>query len=400
MPPRLQLTGLVAALAVSMLAAAAPSGVAGSRFDDPLEDLQWHLDVIGAREAWNTSTGSGAVIAVIDTGVDLDHPDLKGNLAGRGLDGMDANDRDGAQDEEGHGTHVAGIAAAVGGNGIGVAGVAPEASILPIRHGNFVEDPEQFEAEVRYAVRQGADVINMSLADIPVFSNRQDPDGRYREVVARALRYAWRKGVVLVAAANNLASPTCSWPAAAPRVLCVGATNRLDQLATYSNYEAMAPKEYLVAPGGEASVTYGVVSAAGCGEQILSTAMHLELFPVVAPARSACSPAEGYDEMSGTSMAAPVVSGVAALLASMGLDNEQIVDTILSTAKDLGVPGRDPRFGYGRVDAAAAVAEAEHVLGSDATRSTGASRIVHLPPAEPAELHPCNPRSRTRTDSR
>lgn len=324
--------------------------------EDPLADQQWHLDVIGAEQAWMHTKGKGAVIAILDSGVDLDHPDLKPNLFSQGIDFTDPKDKDGANDESGHGTHVAGIAAARGGNGIGVTGVAPRAKILPIRlsfpDGGILST--SVAEGIRRATQLGADVISMSFGDHPILFPTE-----YEEEISAAIDYAYRKGAVVVSIAqNDFVLTECTYPGRDPKALCVGATNAADTKAAYSNFDARMSANYLVAPGGEISVHHGLVPAA-CDLQILSTAIHVrESLPLILPERSACSPEEGYDWNAGTSMAAPVVSGVVALVMSLGIDNRTAIDIVLETAVDLGVPGRDPIYGYGRVDAARAVDEA------------------------------------------
>ncbi len=158
-----------------------------------------------------------------------------------------------------------------------------------------------------------------------------------------AIVYAWEKGAVVIAAAGNDTFPMCGSPATEEFVVCVGATGPSGDIASYSNFDALAADTFLVAPGGEpAGLT--------CDSFILST------YPID-KTPTGCAPPDqvGYDVNSGTSMAAPFVSGVAALLAEEGLDNEQIVDCLARTAKDLGEPGRDPIYGFGLVRANKAV---------------------------------------------
>jgi serine protease len=309
--------------------------------NDPFFARQWGLTNIHAEAAWSVTDGAGATIAIVDSGVDIDHPDLAANVVSPAdADFTGDSDPDGAQDENGHGTHVAGIAAAARGNGVGGAGTAPGAKILPVR----VLDEEgtgsaTFVANgIQYAADHGADVINLSLGATAGLGQAGQLLGDF-DLVYEAVDYAWTKGAVVVVAAGNDSFPLCSEPSNAPTALCVGATDVNDLRSYFSNSDATMTRPYLVAPGGDGLT---------CSGDIFST--YLRTAP-----KTVCSPSDGYDAIAGTSMATPFVSGVAALLASRGLTNEQIVDCLLETADDLGPPGRDPVFGYGRVNARAAV---------------------------------------------
>ena len=328
---------LLAAVAQPLSVAAADTSLP----TDPYRNQQWGLDRIRAEEAWSESRGEGAVVAVIDTGVDLSHPDLVGQLAGKGMSFTDAGSAAGAQDEVGHGTHVAGIIAAATDNGIGVAGVAPAAKILPVRvctPGCVYED---IARGIRYAVKKKVDVINLSLGAAQVIGRGADV---LNPVLSDAIDQAWDAGIVLVAAAGNNNLPLCNEPAYRENVICVGATVRGDQLADYSQFEAVGDN-YLVAPGGP------TVSVNDCSVKIWSLWLR-------GSEGDGCS-APGYKASQGTSMATPFVSGVAALLAGQDHDNEVTYNAILESADDLGPPGRDPLFGHGMVDASAALRVAE-----------------------------------------
>ena len=331
--------GAVTCTAALALLLISPPAYASS--DDPFITHQWGLDKIDAPAAWSVTDGTGVTIAIVDTGVDVDHPDLAPNILSPHADFTGESDPDGAQDENGHGTHVAGIAAAVRDNGIGVAGTAPGAKILAVR----VLDEEGTGSAsgvangIRYAAEQGVDVVNLSLGATAGLGHVAQLLGDY-ELVYDAIDYAWAEGAVVVAAAGNDSFPLCGEPGNAPKALCVGATSANDLRSYFSNSDATMTRPYLVAPGGGGGLS--------CSGEILST--YLRTAP-----KSVCSPSDGYDAIAGISMATPFVSGVAALLASRGLTNVEIVECLLETADDLGSLGRDPIFGYGRVNARAAV---------------------------------------------
>lgn len=311
-----------------------------SASNDTYFDDQWGVKKVRAPRAWKMTKGRGALIAIVDTGVDVGHPDLRSRIAPHAdADFVDPSGSDGAMDENGHGTHVAGIASAVVGNRVGVAGVAPRAKILPVRvldaegGGNTADIADG----IRYAAKRGADVINLSLGFSGV-GNVLGIVGAARPI-EEAIAFAWTKGSVVVAAAGNDAFPICGQPAAAEHALCVGSVDRNDRLSSFSNSDLLSSGNYLVAPGGDGS---------SCSGNILSTYLRTA-------DRDECAPRRGYTSLAGTSMAAPFVSGAAALLAARGLNNRQIVKCLLSTASDLGAEGRDARFGHGRVHAARAV---------------------------------------------
>lgn len=275
---------------------------------DPLQEKQWGLAELGAPGAWSLTQGAGSVVAVIDSGVDGSHPDLAAAMV-RGVNTRtDRGDyTEPTVDPDGHGTHVAGIIAARAGNDKGVVGVAPQASIMPVKvlgadgagyMGDVVEG-------IVWAADNGADVINMSLGG---------PDADFS---APAVAYARAKGVVVVAAAGNEGSSAPSYPAALPGVISVSALDRDGEVDTYSNYGTTID---LAAPGSD----------------ILSTVP------------------DGYGYMTGTSMAAPHVAGVAALVDSVAPDAD-IEVVLVASARDAGPAGRDARFGAGIVAAQAAV---------------------------------------------
>ena len=370
---------VVAALFV--LVALLPTAAAARR-DDPLRPRQWALDRMQVQAAWPVATGKGVLVAVIDSGVDLTHPDLARQLVLRpGADLADPDGcsssacvDDGAQDTEGHGTAVAGIIAARTGNGRGVAGIAPDARILPIR----IRTPEGVRLDlldeaITFAVDQGAGVIVMAISSaafpraieeaVPVDELVED---RNLDRTNAAIDKAWERGVVMLAAAGNgfphsfmastsvpavgVANPVCSAPAFNVHVVCVGAVDRNDTKAHYSHYDATQGVTYFVAPSG-ADESRGPVPQAllPCDDRIVTTSLR--------GGATGCAGdlPDGYSSLSGTSAAVANAGGVAALLVGLGLTNEEVVDRLLTTADDLGVPGRDPLYGWGRVNARRAV---------------------------------------------
>jgi serine protease len=292
---------------------------------DPLRERQWNLDAVESDAAHSTSDGTGAVVAIVDSGVAAGHPDLAGRLvAARDLvEGDDTPD-----DGNGHGTHVAGIVAAATGNGEGVASVAPGAAVMPVRvlASDGSGTTEGVVAGIDWARTHGVDVINLSLgSEVPIVGAVGG------DALDAAIRRALAAGVVVVAAAGNNGLPLCEQPAAADGLLCVGAVDRRGQRALFSSFGSGLG---LVAPGGSALPLPD--------EDVLST-----------------YPPAGYESLAGTSQAAPHVAGVAALLVSLGLGGREAVDRVLATATDLGPPGADPEYGHGLVNARAAVAGLE-----------------------------------------
>jgi subtilisin family serine protease len=306
-------------IVVLALLCCAPAPAAAA--SDPLRPHQWGLDMVEAGPAHAVSTGTGAVVAVVDTGVKADHADL----AGQTLPGHDFVDNDDVpQDGNGHGTHVTGVIDAITGNGIGVESVAPGAKVLPVRvlDNTGEGNADAVAAGVDWATTHGADVINLSLGGaVPIIGGSSD-------AFDAALDRALDRGIIVVAAAGNDGLPVCEQPSGEGRILCVGAVDKRGNRSYFSNFGMGLG---LVAPGGS--------GLPGQDEDILSTWND-----------------GGYMELAGTSQATPFVSGVAALLVSKGIRGQAAVQRILSTARDAGPAGPDPEYGAGIVDAARAVA--------------------------------------------
>ncbi len=315
--------------------------------NDPFYKYQWHLDNpvyggIEAEEAWNTSTGSGVTVAVIDTGVAYENyteknrrnkyyraPDLAVTLFAPGYDFVNKDTH--PNDDEGHGTHVTGTIAQSTNNGVGVAGVAHKARIMPIKvlNKNGSGTYADIALGVRFAADNGAKVINMSLGGSAKASYLEE-----------ALAYAYGKGVTIVAAAGNSGNDTPSYPAGYDAyVISVGATRYDETLAPYSNYGASID---IVAPGGDLSVDQ---NGDGYGDGVLQQTFSRQ------------TNNWGYYFYNGTSMASPHVAGVAALLIANGYATTpaDVRAAIETTAQDLGAPGKDNTYGNGLVNAAAAL---------------------------------------------
>jgi len=343
--------------AAVILAAPFTGGSAHAATDDEFRSAQWNLDQIKAEQAWPTSTGEGATVAVVDSGVDLTHPDLADNLVpgvttvgcpegqttcGDGSwVGMDGK----AQDPDTHGTHVAGIIAATTNNATGVAGIAPDAKVMPVKS---LEDgtgtTEDIAGGIRWATDNGADVINMSLGGLPgsELLTVVGADAAWVD----AVKYATDHGVTVIAAAGNSTYPFCSSPAIIEGVLCVTSTDR-NQLPSYFSNLGLKldlQQHTVAAPGGQGLL--------GCEEDILSTV------PVGTGSNAGCGN-DSYDAYAGTSMASPAVAGTAALLSAQCRPSENVIEALEETAK-VPLVGKglmtSPWYGQGLINAEAAVA--------------------------------------------
>ncbi|HET7324126.1 MAG TPA: S8 family serine peptidase [Halococcus sp.] len=279
--------------------------------DDPRFDEQYAPQMVNAPAAWEHTLGDRDVtVAIVDTGIEYDHPDLDGNVGSDvGYDFVDGDDdpSPGAREEH-HGTHVAGIAAAEIDNGTGISGLA-NATLLGVRalNENGWGYTSNIADGIQWATDHGVDIINLSLGG-----------GGYTETMQKAVSYANGKDVVIVAAAGNDYGGPVLYPAAYEECIAVSALDADGTLAAYSN---MGPEVELCAPG----------------TSVLST-----------------WPDGGYERLSGTSMATPVVSGVAALVRSQeSLSDEEVRARLKDTAVDVGLSTEEQ--GSGRVDAAGAV---------------------------------------------
>lgn len=302
---------------------------AGDAPNDPSYVSQWHLQRIQSAQAWDVTTGAGSLlVAVVDSGIYPFHPDLAPKLvAGWNFVDMTPD----TSDTMGHGTAVAGTLAAATNNGIGIASVNWRSPVLPlvVVDRNDQAAYSEIAAAIQYAADRGARVINVSVG------------GKSPSVVLQtAVDYAWNKGAVIFASAMNRSTSERHYPAACNRVIAVSATDGADHLAGFSNYGDW-------------------ITLAAPGANILSTVN-----------------GGGYGYWSGTSFASPIVAGVAALCLAVNPDltNAELVSLLKETADDLGAPGFDTSFGWGRVNAARAVEAAR-----PAVPSMGAGRMTERP---------------------
>lgn len=324
-----------------LYAALWPGSWARAEDADPLRGDQWSLDLIGAPCAWQVSQGRREVIvALIDSGVDLQHPDLLGRLL-PGRDFVDGDDD--PSDANGHGTHVAGIVAAALNNAQGIAGLAPGAMILPIRvlDARNVGTESAIEAGIRYSVARGARVINMSLgATLTIAADRESTR------VLAAIRDAQAAGVlVIVAAGNDFVPFPNAFAGEHPDAMVIAASDRLDVKARFSN-----------------SGPWIAVSAPGV--DVLSTMPTYDVHLTSAALPESERFRGGYDAMSGTSQAVPHVAALAALLFSAHPDwsPAEVRAQIERSAVDVQLRNPGVAIGSGRIDACAALAGTEAMI--------------------------------------
>ena len=352
---------------------ATPNYIARASFvpDDPGRDyvaggwqaVQWNFSGpfgVNAPAAWDNLAragrpgASGVVVAVLDTGVAYSDrgrfvrsPDLRGNRFARGYDFV--GDDPYPNDLNGHGTHVASTIAESIDNGVGVTGLAFGAQIMPVRVLDHLGygDTARIARGIRFAASRRADIINLSFEFRESIRAREIPD------ILAALRYARRKGALVVGASGNDQSTSIAYPARADDVVSVGATTEHGCLARYSN---TGPLLDLVAPGGGRDAR--LPGDPNCHSGRYSYGRDIVQMTFTSSVRSFGLPG-GFE---GTSMAAPHVSGVAALVIASGVlgrdPSPAAIETRLkATARDLGTtPGRDELYGAGLVDAAAATA--------------------------------------------
>jgi thermitase len=275
--------------------------------NDPMYGQQWHLPKVQAPIAWDTTKGT-VTIGIVDSGVSVTHPDMVGKV----VDNISFIGQPAGVDQCNHGTSVASVASAATNNALGVAGVSWGSPIVSaqVLDSTCYASYSNIASGITWAADHGASVINVSIGGTQSSSAMQS-----------AINYAWNKGVVVVASAGNDGTSITKYPAALNNVVAVSATDRYDALSTFSTY---GPWVDISAPGSGDYATYGT----------------------------------GYGSNSGTSFSAPLVAGIVALIrsANPALTPTQAVQALLDGVDDLGAPGFDNTFGWGRVNAAKSVA--------------------------------------------
>ncbi|MEX2462422.1 MAG: S8 family peptidase [Paenibacillaceae bacterium] len=266
---------------------------------------QWNLPIIKTEIGWDVGKGSeNVIVAVVDTGADLNHPDLQGRLQ-TGYNVVDSQSP--PMDDVGHGTHVAGIISALVNNGEGVAGMTWYNPVMPIKVLDETGAGNTYNVAqgIIWAADHGAKVINMSLGNYADANFLHD-----------AIKYAYDKDIVLIAASGNDNTEEPGFPAAYPEVFAVAAADASKHKASFSNFGTYID---VTAPGVNIASTY---------------------------------PHNQYAALSGTSMASPHVTALAALIRSTNpqLKNTEVMEIMRKTAEDLGTPGKDKYYGYGQID--------------------------------------------------
>ncbi|MBM7490359.1 type VII secretion-associated serine protease mycosin [Micromonospora luteifusca] len=303
--------GAIRPAAACLLAGLLVLGAAQPAVAAPRRAEQWYVDELRIEQAHKLSTGRGVVVAVLDTGVDANHPDLKGQVLRGGR--SDGGSGDGRTDTHGHGTHMAGIIAATNASPDGVDGIAPGAKILPIKLDASRDEAAPYDAApvslgIRMAVDGGAKVINMSLGKPSAATPAE----------LSAIQYALDHDVVVVVAAGNTAkgSTKVDAPANVPGVIAVTGTTRGGRFWSGS---VQGPEAVIAAPGDD-------IYNAGRDN--------------------------GYGWGDGTSDSTAIVAGIAALIRSKypNLDAPNVINRIIRTARDAGPAGRDPQYGFGLID--------------------------------------------------
>ena len=325
--------------------------------NDPGYSYQWHFPAVNAPSAWEISAGSGIVVAILDTGIAFEDraipaheidtvqqgittylraPDFAGTNFVPGYDFV--NDDPHPNDNGAHGTHVAGTVAQTTNNSIGTAGLAFDCSLMPVKVLDYSGSGSASELAdgIYWATDNGAQVINMSLGWFPGY----DPGA----TVENAVEYAYNHGVVLVASSGNWGTGTVAFPAAYPEVIAVGATKFDNQITDYSQYGS---EQELMAPGGD---VYLDENSDGEVDGVLQQTFVEHDF---GPPETLADPTSfDYYFYDGTSMAAPHVAALVALMIANGQTGVENIRTILhETATDLGDPGWDEHYGYGLIDA-------------------------------------------------
>ena len=339
--------------------------------NDPLFAQQWGLHLINAPSAWEITRGSpDVVVAIIEKGFDVGHPDLEGQF----LPGWDLWDDDDSVEDTSqprkhkdctdHGTHVSGIIAARADNGIGIAGVAPDCRILPIRVNAY--DDAEIARGIRFAVDNGARVVNLSNVgymynikhDLPTIYSAWTPP--HSEALLEACLYAQQHEVIIVnATGGNQAHNVAKYPALCPGVVNVASADKSGRMADFSDYGDLTE---VAAPSGWRS--YDLANDPSrrilplADDHVMSAALGAHPQEEYGVLSTISGEHGGYVEWSGGCMAIPHVVGLAALVWSRhpGLSAEQVRMVIRNTANQPGGAGWNPYLGHGLIDAHAAVA--------------------------------------------
>ena len=301
--------------------------------NDEFYGLQWHYPKINMPQAWDITRGNAnVVVAVCDQGFQFAHSDWAGVQTTSPHDFIDGDNDPSTAIEHSHGMHVAGTIIAATNNNIGVAGIAPLCTLMPIR---ALDDSgsgtsQQIADGITWSGSHGAEVLNLSLG-FSVQGPPEDPG----PPVSTAIASAANNGVVIFAATGNDAQPYIGYPAAYDQCIAVGSTGFDDVRAPYSNYGTGLD---IVAPGGDMEED---LNGDTYGDGVLSTVKENGQW--------------WYTFFQGTSMATPHACGVGALLISNGLAGSQVRQALQETAEDLSSPGWDNQYGYGRINALAAL---------------------------------------------
>jgi type VII secretion-associated serine protease mycosin len=336
----------------------AEAGSLAVAVNDPKTNDQYSLDRMRVRDAWSITRGGGNVIAVLDTGVQLNHPDLAGRLvAGYDFVNGDSN----ASDDNGHGTWVAGIIAANANDAYGIAGISWTDKIMPVKIMNRegTGSTADLLAAIRWSADRGADVINMSVGGFP-----------YSQMLQDAVNYAWGKGAVLVGAAGNNRREETYYPASFDNVISVSATQPQDEFSNWSSY---GPKVDVSAPGSS----------------ILTTNCYVCTY-------AAHDTWGSHTYISGTSFATPNVAGVVALIRAEfpSFSPAEVVTRLYATVDDMGYRGWDNRYGRGRVNALRALGGAGSASGTSSgdalepNNGISAARLITLNTTTRPTIHP------------
>ncbi len=343
---RAMAVGVSAVLVLWAAAAGAGAGSGRAASNDRYFAEQWNLTQIGAADAWTVSTGKGVVIGIVDSGIDATHPDLAGKIDAQ-ADCLGGTCREGtARDRDGHGTAVAGIAAAKTDNSAGIAGVAPDARLVVARvlgdDGSGVT--EDINRAIQWVVDKGARIVNLSLGepDLVIVSRLGTP-------LRPGIEYAWSRGAIPVLAAGNYDDLNGQGSAdyGDLHAVVVGSTDTKGGVPRYSTSLGNAMWG-VVAPGGNGD---------GPGQDVIS--------PI---------PGGRYEWVAGTSMAAPHVSGALALLLAQGLSPSAAVERLLRTLDQSSNCGLGCR---GRLDARAAVTA--QAVPSTTPASAGGAAVIAAP---------------------